>query len=242
MKKIEEYDSYHNGYNCTIGGGGVRRKFSYSQYVLLYNLLQNYTGIDRLLGRYFKTDGATFNHIRNNHALFAGEEYNKEEYNKLVRDLQLTDANLIENYKKHNDRKLDAEKCFAILAVIRKEEKCEKTMCEIFDVTSKLVWRLKRKEIYQEYIEKFEKLTEEEKEEIYQYTMFRYDVNGVKARRKRRGTKDQLTQEQVNYIMDNKDNYTRRAIAKTLGVSADRVSSVILGKSYKDLVENYWRG
>ena len=50
-----------------------------------------------------------------------------------------------------------------------------------------------------------------------------------------RHTSDPLTQEQVNYILDNSKNKKRVEIAKELGISADRVSSVILGKSYKDL-------
>jgi hypothetical protein len=41
--------------------------------------------------------------------------------------------------------------------------------------------------------------------------------------------------------MDNSKIKKRIEIAKDLDISADRVGSVILGKSYKDLVENYYK-
>ena len=70
--------------------------------------------------------------------------------------------------------------------------------------------------------------------------MKKYNILGLGAQRRRSGVKDPLTQEQVNYILDNQKIKKRTEIARDLGVSADRVGSVILGKSYKDLVENYY--
>lgn len=63
----------------------------------------------------------------------------------------------------------------------------------------------------------------------------------LRLERKRGNVKSPLAQEQVNYILDNKDTKKRVEIAKDLGISADRVGSVILGKSYTDLVKKYYR-
>lgn len=61
----------------------------------------------------------------------------------------------------------------------------------------------------------------------------------LRLERKRGNVKSPLTQEQVNYILDNKDTKKRVEIARDLGISDDRVGSVILGKSYTDLVKKY---
>lgn len=83
-------------------------------------------------------------------------------------------------------------------------------------------------------------MSEEEKQEINKEVKKRYDLEHFRLERKRSNVKSPLTQEQVNYILDNKDKKKRVEIAKELRISADRVGSVILGKSYKDLVEKYY--
>lgn len=58
--------------------------------------------------------------------------------------------------------------------------------------------------------------------------------------RKRGNVKSALTQDQVNYIMSNKDSKKQVEIAKDLNISRDRAYSVIKGISYKDLVKKYY--
>lgn len=68
----------------------------------------------------------------------------------------------------------------------------------------------------------------------------KYKLDEMMAIRQRKSVKNALTQEQVNYILDNRDTKKRTVIAKELGISADRVGQVALEKSYKDLIANYY--
>lgn len=70
--------------------------------------------------------------------------------------------------------------------------------------------------------------------------MKKYNLFAVKSNRQWNCVKNPLTQNQVNYILDNKDKKTRVEIGADLNISEDRVGNVILGKSYKDLVANYY--
>lgn len=100
--------------------------------------------------------------------------------------------------------------------------------------------RLKKEEIYKEYIEIYKNLSEQDKISLMEQTMIKYDIENKKCARGRTGVKNALTQEQVNYILANKDNKTQKRISEELGISPDRVNSVIHGKSYKDLIRNYY--
>ena len=139
----------------------------------------------------------------------------------------------------HN-RKLNQNDCFEILSIVSTEVGYDKTLCQVFNINSKAIWRLKNNIIYQEYISEFNKLSDEQKQKIKEEVFKKYDLEGLRAQRQRRGVTNPLTQEQVNYILDNKDSKTRIQISQELNISADRVGSVILGKSYKDLVKNYY--
>lgn len=239
IKEIEKYDSYFNGYNETFGGEGSRRKFSYSDSVLLYNLLQRYDGIARKLSRYYNCDQSVFKAIRNNHAIFSSEPVDEAKLLLLVSHLGLQDDNLKENYQPHNKKKLTRETCLELLSVITQCQGYDHSMCQVLQVNSKVIWRLKQGLIYKPYIEEFQQMTLDERESLKNKTLEKYSILGLSAQRKRAGTKNQLTQEQINYILDHQQE-KRTSIARTLGISADRVSSVILGKSYKDLVANYY--
>ena len=52
---------------------------------------------------------------------------------------------------------------------------------------------------------------------------------------------DGYLDENKKYILDHKDSLSKAAIGRTLKISADRVCGVINGKSYKDLVEIYYK-
>ena len=240
MQEIEKYNSYYEGYNETQGGDGNRSKFSYNENVLLYNLLQNYEGIGRKLAKYYNCDASVFYCIKSNHKLLKDEPYDDTKYKALIEALELSDSNLADNYVPHNNKKLTESACLELLSVILRRDGFDKTMCEIFGITSKLTWRLKNKLIYKDYIDKYEKMSEEEQENLCLQTLKKYKVKEKSAQRQRAGVKNQLTQDQVNYILDNKNTKKRTEIARDLGISADRVGSVILGKSYKDLVQNYY--
>ena len=114
-------------------------------------------------------------------------------------------------------------------------------MCQIFNITSPCTTRLRKKQIYKEYIAEYEKLNEQDRKKMYQNTLQKYRVEQIKQEKKNKKKREKgLTQDQINYILDNKDLYKRIEIAKYLGISADQVSGVILGKYYKDLIQNYY--
>lgn len=240
MKEIEKYDSYNNGYNETQGGDGHRTIFNFSEQVLLYNILQRYDGIIRYLSSFYHCDASVFTNIRDNHQLFSEIKISNDELNNLITRLKLKEENLKEQYKPHNQKKLNKNDCFEILSIISFEEGYDKILGEIFSFTSKLTYRLRRGLIYKDWIEEFNLLSEDEKKEIQKNTKKKYNLNKIKAERNRRSTKNQLTQEQVNYIIDNENKQTQTLIAKHLGISIDRVRGIIKRETYKDLIEEYY--
>lgn len=239
IQEIEKYDSYHNGYNETLGGDGNSLLFTFELRILIYQICKRYSGIKRMLARYFQCDDSTINSIATN-KIFENIQYDEEQLQDLIKKINISDNNLNENYVQHNARKLSKEQVFEILSVILDEKGYDKVFCRIFNVGPSVPYRLKNKLIYLDYIELFEKLTNEEKKQIKEKTFEKYNLLSQRLTAMRH-TSDPLTQEQVNYILDNSKNKKRVEIAKELGISADRVSSVILGKSYKDLIENYYK-
>lgn len=239
MAMIEHYNSYQDGYNETLGGEGGRRKFDLQLITAFAYILAHYSGVQRKIARYYNCDHNYFVILAKN-PLFLKIQPDMNLVNKIIKDVGLTDDNLNENYEPHNDRKLNQNDCFEILSVISTETGYDKTLCQVFDINSKAIWRLKNNIIYQEYMSKFNKLSDEQKQKIKEEAFKKYDLEGLRAQRQRRGVANSLTQEQVDYILDNKDLKTRVQISKELNISADRVGSVILGKSYKDLVKNYY--
>lgn len=239
MEEIEKYDSYYNGYNHTFGGEGAKTAIDFETSVLLYQILQRYNGINRYIARFFGCEHQVIDKIKTN-SIYSKVNYDENQLKELVSKLELSDDNLVENYKFHNNKKLDEEKCFEILSVVEKTKGYEKSLCSVLGINSKAIYRLKKGLIYKEYIQKYNALTEEEKEKILEKTMKKYNLFAVKSNRQRNCVKNPLTQNQVNYILDNKDKKTRVEIGADLNISEDRIGNVILGKSYKDLVANYY--
>lgn len=238
IQEIEKCDSYNNGYNETLGGDGNKTSLSFEESILVYQILQRYKGVNRQIARYFSCDHTVIDNLAKNE-LYARIEFDEDKMNELIKKIGLEDQNKNENYIAHNSKKLDHQQCLEFLSVIMQKTGYDKTMSAIFDVDPKLAYRLKNKQIYKDVIEEFEIMTQEEKTKCLEDTMKKYKVDAVKAQRKRNGVKNALTQEQVNYILDNKNKKTRVQIGLDLGISADRVGAVILGKSYKDLIANY---
>lgn len=240
MNKIKELDSFNNGYNETLGGDGNKKIFDYEESVLLYQILLRYDGIKRYLGSKLNCDPTCFSAIENNAILYKNASYDEKALKDLIQKLNLSDKNLKENYTPHNTKKLTDEQCFELLAVIKYAKGYDKIMCEYFNIDSKLVYRLRKDLIYKNVCTAYNNLSLNEKEKFFNEMEQKYDLKNKAAQRQRIGVKNALTQEQINYILDNKNNKKRTEIAKELNISADRVSNVILGKSYKDLVTNYY--
>lgn len=239
QKIIADYDTYYNGYNCTQGGEGTPRVFDYYTACALWNILQRYDGVNRQIGRYFGCDRQVLDNLKNNN-LYSMEIKDEDKIAELITKIGLSNSNLKENYKPHNEKKLSLEQLYEILSIITLEEGFDRLIADIYNINTKLLWRLKQGLIYKDGLESFNQLSEEEKQKINQQVKQKYDLEHLRLARKRGNVKSPLTQEQVNYILDNKDVKKRVDIAKDLNISADRVGSVILGKSYKDLVKKYY--
>lgn len=238
IQEIEKYDSFHNGYNETLGGDGNKTRFSFEKSVLLYQICQRYTGVFRQIARYFNCDRSVIQTIANT-SMYNNVTYNEEALNQLIKELQLSDDNLNENYVKHNDRKITEQDCLEILSVIMNYKGYDKVLCSVFNVANPLTTRLKKGLIYKDYIEVYNKLTKEEQKELGKKTIEKYQLEEKRLSRIRTRTHNPLTQDQVDYILDNKDKKTMIEIANNLGISRDRVGGIIHKKYYKDLINNY---
>lgn len=239
QKMIEKYDSYLNGYNETWGGEGTKTVFSYHQACILYHILQRYSGINRYLSRYFNCDHTVIDNLSKN-TLYGLELINENEIQEYIKKLNLKEENLKENYVPHNEKKLSKQNCFEILSIILEEDGYDRLLSDIFKINSKALWRLKKGLTYQDYLKEFNSLTSKDKKSIREKVKKKYDLNHLRLDRKRGSVKNPLTQEQVNYILENQKNKKQIEIANELGISKDRVSAVIHRKSYKDLIDNYY--
>lgn len=198
-----------------------------------------YNGVSRQIAKYYNCDHSVIDKLKRND-IYKNEQIDQNELRNLIEQLQLSDDNLNENYHPHNIRKLDEEKTLEILSVILTESGYDRLIADIFTIDTKLLYRLKNGNIYKDYLEKYNSLTEKEKQLLKQSTMDKYNLEHLRLSRKRNNKQSSLTQEQVNYILDNIKTKKQIEIAKDLNISADRVSSVVRGKSYKDLIANYY--
>lgn len=239
MKEIQKFDSFTNGYNMTFGGEGNNTIFDFNTSVIIYNILKEYSGVNRKIARYFKCDHAAIDKLAKN-KMYENIEYDINKKNELISQIGLSNDELVENYIKHNERKLKKEDCFEILSIILTEKGYDKILSQIFNIHPKVMWRLKNNIIYTNFIKEYNLLPEKEKIELKTIVKKKYKLDEVMAIRQRKNIKNSLTQEQINYILDNRNIKKRTVIAKELGISADRVGQVALEKSYKDLIANYY--
>lgn len=238
MQEIEKANSYLNGYNETMGGDGHKLTFDFSTSVALYYILQHYKGVNRKIAEYYSCDHTVINQIAKNNLFNIEPDLNV--VNQIITEVGLTDENLKDNYVAHNSKKLTDEQCLEIISVIFSTSGYDQILCDIFMINSKVTYRLKKHLIYKDIIQQYLSMTLETQEQLKMATFKKYDLENIRSQRQRKGVKNSLTQDQVNYILTNKDLKTRKQIGLDLNISADRVGAVILGKSYPDLVKNYY--
>lgn len=237
--EINKYDSKNNGYNITYGGEGHNTVIDFNTQVLIYQILQEYDGVNRQIANYFHCDHTVINKIKTND-IYKNIEYNEQCKEKLIIQIGLKDENKKENYIQHNCKKLNKESCLEILSIITQKTGYDNILGEIFNVDTKLLWRLKNNLIYKDYINIFNQMTEQEKQVLCQETFIKYDLETKRAERQRRGVKNPLTQQDIDYILSHTQE-TNVAIAKALNISTDRVRAVRKHISYKDLIKNYYQ-
>ena len=239
IKYIKECDSFNNGYNMTYGGEGCKTACSYEDSILIYQIGNRYDGVGRMIARYFECDHTVIQDIFNN-STYATEDYDEDELKNLINQIGLPEDNLKENYKKHNEKKLDYTSVSKILSVNEFNAGFLRLTADVFKVHQKAVSRLIKGETYKDFYNQYYSLPESQRKKLSEATIEEYDLNHQRLMRKRNNP-NALSQEQVNFILDHKDSLSKAAIGRALGVSADRVGGVINGKSYKDLVEIYYK-
>lgn len=112
-------------------------------------------------------------------------------------------------------------------------------MSRQFNIASITAKRILDGKVYQDYYLDFLNLTDEEKAKILEEALSKYNVYEILASYKRKGVKNPLTQDNINFILSNLEK-TNVEIAEKLNISEDRVSSVRRKKSYKDYIKNYY--
>lgn len=237
---IKQFNTYYDGYNETLGGEGHSTKFDDEIAVLIFQIGKRYAGVKHLLSKYFKCDRTTITAIFNRESL-EEETYQEKELQELIEEIGISEKNLRENYEDNFSRKLSFEDVVEILAVLELT-KFSREACAIVYGSSKTgIASICNGRTYQAEKQYYNSLSIEEKKSILNECERIDEIEAYYYMNKRRGIKNPLTQQDVDYILNNQNKKSRVEIAKELNISADRVSSVILNKSYCDLINNYKR-
>lgn len=240
IKTIEKYNSYYDGYNETLGGEGHITRFDLKTCIYIYQIGKRYDGVMRKISKYFDCDKSTIKSIFNREYL-EDEEYDKKELDDLILKIGLTKNELRENYLAHNTKQLSLDAVLEILSILELTNFSQSSCATAFNTTKDVISGIVRGRTYKKEKEIFDSLSMEEKQEIINDSSMIEDIEILHYKGKRAPVKNPLTQEQVNYILDNKDKMTITEIAKNLNVSIDRVSSVKRKQSYQDYIHIYER-
>lgn len=240
IQTIQKYDSFHNGYNQTLGGEGNSTIFDFKTSVLLYQIGKRYKGIIHQLAKYYNCDRTTISAIFNRDSLEI-VEYDEKELQELIKRLGLKETNLIGKYKDNYSRKLTQQQVIKILAVIEIKKYSQTACAEAFGVTKDIVNGIIRGITYKKDKRIYDLLTIQQKEKIANKVLQETNIEKQHFKNKRANIKNSLTQQQVDYILDNIGKKSQAQIGRELNVSADRVSAVKRGVSYKDYITDYQR-
>jgi predicted GIY-YIG superfamily endonuclease len=238
IKEIAKYDSYNNGYNETKGGEGHATLFDYETLILLYQIGQKYEGVKRKIARYFHCDPTSITAAFRKDYL-AKEPYNEDKLKDLIQKIGITQDNLIGQNKRNWDRKLTEEQVLKILSVIEIKHFSQSACAKAYGTTKDIVQSIISGRTYKKDYELFQSLSQKEKEKLAEEMCNTTEVIKLHYEGQRGPVKNPLTQEQVNYILDNQNKISKAQIARDLKISADRVSSVTNRKSYLDMIWTY---
>lgn len=235
---IKKFNTYYDGYNETLGGEGHSTKFDLPTSVLIFQIGKRYAGIKHLLSRYYNCDRTTITAIFNRENL-ENEEFQEEELQKLILDIGLTDKNLRENYQDNFSRKLSFEEVVEILAILELTKYSRTACAAVYNSSKSSIASICNGRTYRVEKQYYDSLSIEEKKNIINECDKLEEVENYYYVNKRRGVQNALTQQEVDFILDNQNKMSRAEIAKKLRISVDRVSSVILNKNYLDLIDTY---
>lgn len=228
--EIKKFDSYNNGYNETLGGEGHLVLFDFEKQILIYQLGQRYDGIKHKLAKYFNCDRSTITNIINKKIL-GKIQYSEEKLQELISQIGISDNCLKENYKNNYIKKLSEFQVFCILAEIEFNNITQANCGRACGVSKDLVQNIVNGKTYKEEYKKYMSLSVEERKEY---------LNQIPVdRQAKKISKISITQELVDYILDNKENKTQTEIAKELNIDRKRVGRIIKKETYIDFIKNW---
>lgn len=230
ISEIKKFDSYNNGYNETLGGEGHSLLFEFEKQILIYQLGQRYDGIKHKLANYFNCDRSTIASIMNREVL-GKIQYSEEKLQELISQIGITNDYLKENYKNNYTKKLSELQVFCILAEIEFNNITQANCGRACGVSKDLVQNIVNGKTYKEEYKKYTALSIEERKKY---------LNQIPVdRQAKKISKIPITQELVDYILDNKENKTQTEIAKELNIDRKRVSRIIKKETYIDFIKNW---
>lgn len=230
ISEIKKFDSYNNGYNETLGGEGHSLLFEFEKQILIYQLGQRYDGIKHKLANYFNCDRSTIASIMNREVL-GKIQYSEEKLQELISQIGITNDYLKENYKNNYTKKLSELQVFCILAEIEFNNITQANCGRACGVSKDLVQNIVNGKTYKEEYKKYTSLSVEERKKY---------LNQILVDRKaKKISKIPITQELVDYILDNKENKTQIEIAKELNIDRKRVGRIIKKETYINFIKDW---
>lgn len=236
MDIIKREDSYCNGYNETLGGDGNTTLFDFETSVLIHQIGKRYEGVIHTLSRYYNCDRTTISGIFNRESLDI-VHYNEEKLQELIKKIGLEEKNLKGNYKDNYSRRLTEEQVFMILSTVELKQYTKASCARAVGVNKDVVNCIFMGRTYKDEYKRYQLLTLEQKNKYADKFCETTEVNEYAKDRK--ATTVKMTQDIVNYILDNKDNMTQKAIGDELGIDRKRVARIIHKESYLDLIKNW---
>lgn len=230
ISEIKKFDSYNNGYNETLGGEGYSLLFEFEKQILIYQLGQRYDGIKHKLANYFNCDRSTIASIMNREVL-GKIQYSEEKLQELISQIGITNDYLKENYKNNYTKKLSELQVFCILAEIEFNNITQANCGRACGVSKDLVQNIVNGKTYKEEYKKYTALSVEERKKY---------LNQIPVdRQAKKISKIPITQELVDYILDNKENKTQTEIAKELNIDRKRVGRIIKKETYINFIKDW---
>lgn len=230
ISEIKKFDSYNNGYNETLGGEGHSLLFEFEKQILIYQLGQRYDGIKHKLANYFNCDRSTIASIMNREVL-GKIQYSEEKLQELISQIGITNDYLKENYKNNYTKKLSELQVFCILAEIEFNNITQANCGRACGVSKDLVQNIVNGKTYKEEYKKYTALSVEERKKY---------LNQIPVdRQAKKISKIPITQELVDYILDNKENKTQTEIAKELNIDRKRVGRIIKKETYINFIKDW---
>lgn len=216
--EINKYDSYNNGYNETLGGEGHSTLFDFETMVLIYQIGKRYSGVKHRLAEYYNCDRTSITAVFRKQYLDI-ITYDEEKLLELIQELGLTDKNLKENYVNNYDRQLTTEQVLMIFSTMEIKHFSGAACGKAFGVKKDVVGKISEGKTYKEDYKKFLELTQKQKEAYAEQMCNTTDVIRLHYQGQRGPVKNPLTQEQVNYILNNIKIKSGVQIARELGIS-----------------------